>query len=416
MKPAPRTLAAQLWALKNGGLDQKGIDEIAALASSGRTSIPVDTEVAKGLYRSAGFRVCGGRAVRVDILERLADLIRPAMSYVPGQSVGEPPTGAAEGDALRGHRGDDLPRRLRRRGLRPDPENRSANVSEERPGPAITSPIREADADATGRAGGRRRGRDRSRSRDARRCGLRRRGRRTRRARARRKATPDEPAPDDPAPGEGAAEDGDAGRRDARRGGSRRGCACHADACAGGGRRHRRRRGRERAGRGRCDGRCGKPRHRRSRPRPPRSRWRRRRSSSGARAGARAATGKVAPADAKAREGREGRERGPRREGGGQAQRESAERPRRPTALRRRSARTAAAAAGGAANAGGGKSQGWLQRAANGRLSFGRPARRARRRRRSAAGPSAPGARSSPNPRFALRQARRPKGALEDKK
>jgi ATP-dependent RNA helicase SUPV3L1/SUV3 len=140
MKPAPRTLAAQLWALKNGGLDQKGIDEIAALASSGRTSIPVDTEVAKGLYRAAGFRVCGGRAVRVDILERLADLIRPAIAYVPGQTVGEPPAGAAEGDAfvgtvamtsLVGCAGEDFAQILKSLGY----------VSEERPGPAITSPI-----------------------------------------------------------------------------------------------------------------------------------------------------------------------------------------------------------------------------------------------------------------------------------
>ncbi|MFN3591147.1 MAG: redoxin family protein, partial [Thermaurantiacus sp.] len=52
-------------------LKDKGIDEIAHLAQSGRTSIPVDTAIAPGLYRAAGFRVCGGRAVRVDILERL---------------------------------------------------------------------------------------------------------------------------------------------------------------------------------------------------------------------------------------------------------------------------------------------------------------------------------------------------------
>ncbi|MDQ4061679.1 MAG: helicase, partial [Pseudomonadota bacterium] len=65
LKPAPRTLAAQLWALRNGGLDQPGIDEIAHLAGSGRTSIPVNPAIAHGLYRAAGFRVCGGRAVRV---------------------------------------------------------------------------------------------------------------------------------------------------------------------------------------------------------------------------------------------------------------------------------------------------------------------------------------------------------------
>src|SRR6056297_915880 len=100
LKPAPRTLAAQLWALRHGGLDQKGIDEIAHLAGSGRTSIPVDPDVAHGLYRAAGFRVCGGRAVRVDILERLADLIRPAIAYRPGVTPGEPPPGAADRDGF----------------------------------------------------------------------------------------------------------------------------------------------------------------------------------------------------------------------------------------------------------------------------------------------------------------------------
>jgi ribosomal protein S18 acetylase RimI-like enzyme len=43
-------------------------------------AIKVDQNIAKGLYRAAGFRVCGERAVRVDILERLADLIRPAIA------------------------------------------------------------------------------------------------------------------------------------------------------------------------------------------------------------------------------------------------------------------------------------------------------------------------------------------------
>ena len=100
LKPAPRTLAAQLWALRNGGLEQPGIDEIAHLAPPGRTSIPVDPKIAHGLYRAAGFRVCGGRAVRVDILERLADLIRPAIAYRPGITPGEPPPGAADGDGF----------------------------------------------------------------------------------------------------------------------------------------------------------------------------------------------------------------------------------------------------------------------------------------------------------------------------
>ncbi|WP_430912589.1 helicase-related protein [Methylobacterium sp. sgz302541] len=140
LKPAPRTLAAQLWALRNGGLDQRGLDEIAHLAGSGRTSIKVDPEIAKGLYRAAGFRVCGERAVRVDILERLADLIRPAIAYRPGTTAGEPPAGAADGEgfvgtvgmtSLVGCSGEDFASILKSLGY----------VSETRPGPAITVPL-----------------------------------------------------------------------------------------------------------------------------------------------------------------------------------------------------------------------------------------------------------------------------------
>ncbi|WP_043748313.1 helicase-related protein [Methylobacterium nodulans] len=143
LKPAPRTLAAQLWALQNGGLDQRGLDEIAHLAGSGRTSMPVDAEIAKGLYRAAGFRVCGGRAVRVDILERLADLIRPAIAYVPGTTPGEPPPGTADRDgfvatvgmtSLVGCSGEDFASILKSLGY----------VMDRRAGPAITVPLRPA--------------------------------------------------------------------------------------------------------------------------------------------------------------------------------------------------------------------------------------------------------------------------------
>ena len=145
LKPAPRTLAAQLWALRNGGLDQRGLDEIAHLAGSGRTSIKVDKEIAKGLYRAAGFRVCGERAVRVDILERLADLIRPAIAYRPGTTPGAPPDGTADGESfvatvgmtsLVGCSGEDFASILKSLGY----------SNETRPGPAITVPLLPAAA------------------------------------------------------------------------------------------------------------------------------------------------------------------------------------------------------------------------------------------------------------------------------
>ncbi len=137
LKPAPRALAAQLWALKHGGPDLTGLDDIAHLAASGRTSFPVDKAIPKGLYRAAGYRVCGERAVRVDILERLADLIRPAIAYRPGVSQGSPPVGAADQDgfvatgamtSLVGCSGEDFASILRSLGY----------VSVKRAGPAIT--------------------------------------------------------------------------------------------------------------------------------------------------------------------------------------------------------------------------------------------------------------------------------------
>ncbi|WP_034991624.1 helicase-related protein [Beijerinckia mobilis] len=141
LKPAPRALAAQLWALKNGGVEEvKGLDEVPHLASSGRTSFVADKEIPKGFYRAAGFSVCGDRAVRVDILERLADLIRPAVSYRPGTTPGEPPAGTADGDgfvvtvamtSLAGCSGESFASILRALGYQ----------SEQRKGPAITQKL-----------------------------------------------------------------------------------------------------------------------------------------------------------------------------------------------------------------------------------------------------------------------------------
>jgi len=141
LKPAPRALAAQLWALKHGGVEGvAGAEEVPHLAASGRTSFAADKAVPKGFYRAAGFRVCGERCVRVDILERLADLIRPAIAYRPGVTAGAPPAGAADNEgfivtvamtSLAGCSGDAFSTILRSLGYQ----------SEKRAGPAITVPL-----------------------------------------------------------------------------------------------------------------------------------------------------------------------------------------------------------------------------------------------------------------------------------
>ncbi len=128
LKPAPRALALQLYALKHGGNDLAGVDELPLLASSGRTSIAVNPAIRPDQYAMAGFRVLGARAVRVDILERLADIIRPALAWRP-LSPGTMPEGAFPGGgftvtvqmtSLCGCAGEDFSAILRGLGYRMD--------------------------------------------------------------------------------------------------------------------------------------------------------------------------------------------------------------------------------------------------------------------------------------------------------
>ncbi len=101
LKPAPAALVAQLWALKHGSLDMPGLAELPQMSASGRTSIKVDPTFEATIYRLVGFRVAGERAVRIDILERLADIIRPLIAWKATGDAVTPPDGAvAQGGAF----------------------------------------------------------------------------------------------------------------------------------------------------------------------------------------------------------------------------------------------------------------------------------------------------------------------------
>jgi ATP-dependent RNA helicase SUPV3L1/SUV3 len=126
LKPAPRALATLLYAIKHDSGEMRGLDEVQQLASSGRTSIPANKDIQKNLYRVAGYRVAGERAVRVDILERLADLIRPALAW-RDNAPGIKPPGALDGTgftvtvgmtSLVGSSGEDFASILRSLGYR----------------------------------------------------------------------------------------------------------------------------------------------------------------------------------------------------------------------------------------------------------------------------------------------------------
>ncbi len=98
IKPAPAGLITLLWALKSDGKDKSGFGDVVNALATGRTSVVVDPAFDPIFYRLAGFRALGRRAVRIDILERLADLIRPALSWKTGQ--GTRPDGAYDGSAF----------------------------------------------------------------------------------------------------------------------------------------------------------------------------------------------------------------------------------------------------------------------------------------------------------------------------
>ena len=95
LKPAPAGLITLLWSLKNEGKERAGYGDVVHVLAAGRTSVAVDPAFDSNFYRLGGYRVLGRRAVRVDILERLADLIRPATAWRPGQ--GMRPDGAYDG-------------------------------------------------------------------------------------------------------------------------------------------------------------------------------------------------------------------------------------------------------------------------------------------------------------------------------
>ena len=70
LKPAPTRLRLVLW-----GLAAK-LDEIPGAPPAGHVTVPVVGGEPDGFWLCAGYRAAGTRAVRIDMLERLADLLR----------------------------------------------------------------------------------------------------------------------------------------------------------------------------------------------------------------------------------------------------------------------------------------------------------------------------------------------------
>ncbi len=103
LKPAARTLALQLWGLQASGDATELLRTLAPVASSGRTSLASDKGIWKEGYRVAGYRACGERIVRVDVVERLAGMIRAAIAGEgPGGADGLPSQRTSKGFVVSG--------------------------------------------------------------------------------------------------------------------------------------------------------------------------------------------------------------------------------------------------------------------------------------------------------------------------
>jgi ATP-dependent RNA helicase SUPV3L1/SUV3 len=151
LKPGPAGLLTLLWALSNDAKDRDGYGDVVNMLASGRTSVIVDPSYDKAFYRLAGYRSLGRRAVRVDILERLADLIRPALSWKEGN--GPRPEGGYGGNAflvtpammsILGATADDMEEILKGLGYRAEP----------RPAEEVQARVAELDSAARADAGG----------------------------------------------------------------------------------------------------------------------------------------------------------------------------------------------------------------------------------------------------------------------
>jgi ATP-dependent RNA helicase SUPV3L1/SUV3 len=149
LKPAPAELITLLWALKNDALGKPGYGDLIPALAAGRTSIVTDNTFERNFYRLAGFRFLGKRAVRIDILERLADLIRPLLQWKPGAP--SRPDGAYDGRhflatpamlSILGATADDMEEILKGLGYRAESvtaDQAAAHLAATAPAPAVVA-------------------------------------------------------------------------------------------------------------------------------------------------------------------------------------------------------------------------------------------------------------------------------------
>ncbi len=98
LKPASTDLARVLWTLKHGPANGLDVANLPEPPRAGLTSLAADPGIPEAFYRVGGYHLCGPRAVRIDMLERLSDLIRPLVAWRSDPANPAPPPKGATGD------------------------------------------------------------------------------------------------------------------------------------------------------------------------------------------------------------------------------------------------------------------------------------------------------------------------------
>jgi ATP-dependent RNA helicase SUPV3L1/SUV3 len=93
LKPAAADLLLLLWSLHSGREHGLDAEAMPARPQQGLTSVEAGQHP-EAYWRAAGFHIAGSRAVRIDMLERLSDLIRARVAFRNGEGSAAAPAGA----------------------------------------------------------------------------------------------------------------------------------------------------------------------------------------------------------------------------------------------------------------------------------------------------------------------------------
>jgi len=97
LKPAASELRMLLWSLAHAGSGEAVLQPLSPLPGQGLTSVVVEDGIEPAFYLTAGYRPCGRRAVRIDMLERLGDMIRERAFWKQPSPEAVRPEGSVDG-------------------------------------------------------------------------------------------------------------------------------------------------------------------------------------------------------------------------------------------------------------------------------------------------------------------------------